>query len=281
MPRPVSPWTWRRALRDYGPDDPGLLVSLYTLNTYMDRDGYAWPSQSLWAKGSRVTERTIRRHMERAVALGWLAVETAGRTGQGWRHYAYRACVPDHLQLDDLDESISDALTAQNGGIDPQKGADTIVSSRQAKGADIAVSSPTAPRGQTCGHQAPEGADIQGTTCGHSYVQNVRTQLCPTNSRSETPAYKTPQTEAQRSAPSTRDVSLKREEQEPEVQQRKTSVSDQDLWRTLNEIGPEHEFKVKAIATILCSRYLDVTEDRLWRVINAERAKQKQRQVQP
>ncbi|HEY0941902.1 MAG TPA: helix-turn-helix domain-containing protein [Steroidobacter sp.] len=176
-------------------------MSLYTLGTYMDRDGYAWPSQSLWAKGSRVTERTIRRHMDRAVGLGWLAVETAGRTGQGWRHYAYRACVPDHLLLDDRDESISDALTAQNGGIEPGKGADTIVSSRQAKGADTAMSSPNV----TCGHPTHERADIQSTTCGHSYVQNVRTQLCPTNSRSETPAYRTPKEEAQRFAPSAPD----------------------------------------------------------------------------
>ena len=48
--------------------------------------------------------------LDRAEALGWIYIALAGRSGQGWRHNSYRACVPDHVPLTDKDEELSEAI---------------------------------------------------------------------------------------------------------------------------------------------------------------------------
>jgi Helix-turn-helix domain len=150
----------------------------------MDRDGFAWPSQPTLAKAARVSDRTVRRHIEQAVALGWLSVDLAGHTGQGWRRHAYRCAIPDQLAVDDKDEELADVYSSKLGDVDPIEGADMMVSSPSAERADITVSSPSLQHAETCGHPAQEGADIssEGADAGD---QNVRTQLCPTISSSE------------------------------------------------------------------------------------------------
>lgn len=177
MPRPVAPWTWRRALRDHGPRSQGLLLTLYTIGTYMDRDGIAWPSQELIAAGARASVRTVQRHIAIAERAGWLGIQLAGRGGQGWRHNAYRAAVPDDVPLDDLEEGIADAITAQNGGIEPIERHDTIVSSPSVKGHDTIVSARTSPglerddnRHQNVTTKTAEGDDKNGRTSRHNSV---------------------------------------------------------------------------------------------------------------
>lgn len=165
-PRAVKVWTWRRALRDHGPPSNGLLLTLYTLSTYMDNDGFAFPGQATIARGARVSERTVRRHVDQAVSLGWLHVEPTRGQGQAWRGIAYRAAIPDDLELDDIDDAITDALHSQQGDIE---GADTIVSGRS-EHETPKVRTPDA-KGADTGDQ---GADTRR--------QKVRTQYCPTNS---------------------------------------------------------------------------------------------------
>lgn len=199
-PRAVSPWTWRLALRDHGPADRSVLLTLYTILTYMDRNGFAYPSQQLIAAGARVCVRTVQRHTEKAERAGWLGVEFAGRGGKGWRHYVYRAAVPDHLQLERDELKASDAITADWGGIGI-KGGDTLVSSR-ANGSDIQVS----PRS---GNAGTEGGDKRGEKVatnhhegGDTGDEKVATPGCRTNSRSETPAIRTHAPEEAHSAQS-------------------------------------------------------------------------------
>ncbi len=188
MPRAVAPWTWRQALRDHGPVDSGFLLSMLMLATYMNRDGYAYPSQATLAKASRRSVRMLRRYINRAEEMNWLAVVTAGHTGQGWRHHGYRACVPDEIPLTDADEDISRALEAQLGEIQPGERADTVMSSSSLKRADTSMAARQ--------DSAYEGADIQNrnvrtsasergdtsvsATCGHGYVPLTP----PLNSRS-------------------------------------------------------------------------------------------------
>lgn len=286
MPRAVSPWTWRRALRDYGPDDPGLLLSLHTLASYMDRDGYAWPSQKLWAKGSRVTERTIRRHMEKAEGLGWLAVETRGRTGRGWRLYSYRAAVPDHILLDELDEEIADAIIAQTGDVEPRERADMIVSAPSAKRADTIVSSPSPHRDVTCGHLTPnvrtsvtEGADTGDQTCGHNSVLLSSHRTPQENSSREAHAVAR--------APS---VASQGKEAEPEKRvlqgtgiaaigkhggNRLRRLTDEQLWEKMEKFSADGENRVAEISRILSGHYTDVGEGRMWRLIEKHHGRQK------
>src|SRR5262249_3584922 len=148
-----KPWTWRRALRDHGPAQHGLLVTLYTLGTYMNDDGLAYPGQDTLARGAHASVRTIRRHMKEAEALGWVHIELSGRTGQGWRHYVYRSVVPDHVPLEGKDRVLAD-LAADECRV-PQ-GTDTAMSSPTSRRADTIVSPPSS----TCGHAEQEGADI-------------------------------------------------------------------------------------------------------------------------
>jgi len=129
MARAVAPWTWRRALRDHGPKQPGLLLTLYTIGTFMDKDGFAYPRQALLARGARASVRTVRRHIQQAQRMGWIGVTESRTGGQSWRRHMYRAAVPDSITLDEKDEALSDVITAQNGDIEP-KGADTLVSLR-------------------------------------------------------------------------------------------------------------------------------------------------------
>jgi helix-turn-helix protein len=180
-------------------------LTLYTLGTFMDRDGFAYPGQATLAKGARASVRTIRRHIDQAQALGWIGVSLAGNSGQAWRHYAYRCCIPDDVFLDEKDDALADVVASQHGDIEATEGADSIVSSPNGSRADIAVSAASVEHpakcstkptnnpvaNETCGHPTPEGADIRSTTCGQAGGQKVRTKLVPTNSRSETPVLRT------------------------------------------------------------------------------------------
>lgn len=151
----------------------------------MDDHGFAYPGQETLARGARSSIRTIRRHMEQAQKLGWVDFELAGRTGQGWRQYLYRCCVPDHVRLGDKDEVLADAVVSEFGDIER---ADTRMSSPSPGREDTSVSAPSPKRADTCGQPAQKRGDTGAATCGQAGGQNVRTQLVPRNSRSETPA---------------------------------------------------------------------------------------------
>lgn len=200
MPRPVAPWTWRRALRDYGPARPSFRLAMLTLGTWMNRDGEAFPSQDKWARGACMTVRSIQRHLAFATRTGWLGVALAGRTGQGWRHNLYRAAIPDGVPLDGLDEDISDALQDLCGGIESTEGDDKAMSAPASKGGDSIVSS-------RCNDRA-EGDDraSKKVTTGEAEgddmeSKKVTTELCRTNSRSEN-SHRTPAKNEARLSPS-------------------------------------------------------------------------------
>ena len=188
MARAVSPWTWAKALRDQGPDDWGFLLVMYTLRTYMGRDGLAFASQAKLAAGARCHVKTVRRHLKRAEELLWLGVGSAQREGRGWRHYVYRACVPDSVLLTDKDTELSGALLATEGEVEVPERGEPIVSPPRPERRDTIVSPP---------HRQPvhtNGANvgtIDDATWGHSErtwgqsAPNVGTQLEPTKSASE------------------------------------------------------------------------------------------------
>lgn len=342
MPRAVSPWTWRRALRDHGPESPSVLLTLFVIGTYMDRAGVAFPSQQLIAKGIRGSVKTVQRHIEITRRDGWLCVQTAGRGGKGWRHYAYRAAIPDRVPLDDLDEAIADSIEAIEGSLPerlsepaqaPDKHQKSIVpasgnapalrvsrSAPASLGEDTIVSPPSPHRGDSIvSPRKPENlgcpVDVHRTkpsvTASVTEADGVRHDRGDTgeakvatngaegddisgtswrhNSVALTPALRTPASitraseeahNAQSRVASAPNVSSKGEEQEPESQPR-PGITDAQLWRVVNDIGPDHEYKVSTMTKILSARYLDVTEGRLWRVIRAEQARLSQRRQTP
>lgn len=169
----VKLWTWRRMLRDHGPPQPGLLLTLYTIGTWMDSDGYCYPSQKEIAKGARVSDRTVKRHVEQARKLGWLHTEPGPMGGKGWRLTAYFATVPEAIELPERDEELTDCLHSQVGNVGEQypEGGDTIVSPRppvKVVTSDAKVGTPVTEGGDTGDHI-------------------VGTQSCPTNSSLNSP----------------------------------------------------------------------------------------------
>lgn len=150
----VNLWTWRRMFRDYGPE-ANVLLTLYTISTYMDRDGFCFVGQAKIADGARTSVRTVKRHIAEAKVLGWLHVEL--ERVDGGRHVSfrntYRACVPAHLDLpSEVDEELRDAVLSQYG--DTDEGGDIAMAPRCEylhEGGDISS--------RRWGHPASEGGD--------------------------------------------------------------------------------------------------------------------------
>jgi len=184
MPKVVAPWTWRRCLRDFGPDDPTFFYVMLVLATYMDSSGFAYPGQGTWAKAARKSSRTIQRYIAIARRNGWISVVNAGRGGQGWAFNAYRCCVPDWIDISDLDERIGEHLAASEGDIERS---DTAMSSPSNNGHDTSMSAPLKPG--DFGGQGDDISESKVTTFraegDDKTAKKVTTQLCRTNSRSE------------------------------------------------------------------------------------------------
>ena len=203
MARAVSPWTWGKALRDQGPEEWGFLLVMHTLRTYMDRDGFAFPSQATLARGARMHVKTVRRHLKRAEQLHWIGIARAGRGQKGWRLFAYRCCVPDSVVLGEKDAMLADALSGVTGDVDPPERRDTIVSPPNPNGKDSIVSPPPSVPVVKYPVKPPKVGKASEPSWGNSSVSwghsapIVGTQLQPTKSALRTLASKTHALEGQ------------------------------------------------------------------------------------
>jgi hypothetical protein len=106
-----------RVLRDHGPGSRDFMCAMLTLHTWMDANGFAYPSLRTWAMGSRMAVNTLRKHLEAAVSGEWLGVDVRQSTGQAWKRNTYRCAVPSHIQLNEKDDMLSDILIAKFGNI--------------------------------------------------------------------------------------------------------------------------------------------------------------------
>jgi len=86
-PAPVDRFAWERAVRQLALGKETKAVGLM-LATYTDQDGgNAFPGQEVLAADLEVTDRTIRRHLDRLEALG-LIVRTFHGSSAGRRQLA-------------------------------------------------------------------------------------------------------------------------------------------------------------------------------------------------
>jgi len=106
----VMPWTWARVLRDQGPRSRDFLCAMLVLRTWMDENGFAYPSNRTWAKAARMSINTLRKHIQTAKDEGWLGVNERGGAGQKWKLNTYRCAVPDAIELTEKDETLATAL---------------------------------------------------------------------------------------------------------------------------------------------------------------------------
>lgn len=125
MARRLPRWHWIRAVRAHGPRVPAIRSVLYALSVRMDESGEAYPSQRTIAADTALSERTVRDALLEARRAVWLAVVDHVRPGQAWRLSHYIACVPDSLNLSEVDlgrgvdlEHMADVAGSQHGDIE-------------------------------------------------------------------------------------------------------------------------------------------------------------------
>jgi hypothetical protein len=117
--RAVKPWTWARVLRDTGPKSRDFICAMLILRTFMDDDGFAYPTLRTWAAASRMAVGTLRKHCKTALTEGWLGLgDNPDAGGKAWKRHAYRAAVPALIKLTEKDMELSIALIAACGKID-------------------------------------------------------------------------------------------------------------------------------------------------------------------
>lgn len=65
----------------------------------MDIMGHCFPSTKLTAERTRLTERSVCTHLDKAVVGGWISRgRRQGASGQGWKRNEYRATTPKALK---------------------------------------------------------------------------------------------------------------------------------------------------------------------------------------
>lgn len=99
----VDRFTWERGLRDPRLTlTPAQLALLSVLGGFMNRDGSGRVPQPTLAAAARVSERSVRRHLDHGYALGLLARTARGHRrgdGSGWSS-RYQLTLPHALATD-------------------------------------------------------------------------------------------------------------------------------------------------------------------------------------
>jgi hypothetical protein len=87
-------WSWRHAvLKSALP--PTTRHVLLTISCFMnDVGGGCYPTQEQLAEASGLSARAVRKHIDDAVAAGWLVKREHGFRGQKWRNHEYEAAWP-------------------------------------------------------------------------------------------------------------------------------------------------------------------------------------------
>jgi len=115
-------YDWRdRGASSQGPKSPVMRHVLLTMSLNMDEKCYCFPSIKYLAKRTGLTEKTVGKHLNNAVKLGWLIRRIRGVNGQGWRCYEYLGTYPQRDVADTaplLQRAVNEGKTS---GIPLQK----------------------------------------------------------------------------------------------------------------------------------------------------------------
>ena len=106
MARSSPKWVWAVLFRDQAPRiesaSKSLIAAMYSLNSFTDKTGSTFVGQATLARAACMTPKTLRGALEIAWRAQWVGVTHARFEGKQWRHYEYRLCIPDHLDLTGL-----------------------------------------------------------------------------------------------------------------------------------------------------------------------------------
>ena len=92
---------WQRQIlkSDLPPNGKYLML---TLSTYMDKDGECWPSIKALSVVTKLTENTVRKHIQLAIKKKLLRAENAGFRGAKSKQNKYYAAVVVKTLADEL-----------------------------------------------------------------------------------------------------------------------------------------------------------------------------------
>jgi hypothetical protein len=105
-------------IRDHGPPIANVRLTLHTLRAYMDETGYTFVGQSTIAAAACLSKPTVRKMLTVAWRQKWIGISIQGRHGKQWRHYEYRACIPDGLEVPEKHIELVETWCAQHGEVD-------------------------------------------------------------------------------------------------------------------------------------------------------------------
>ena len=120
MARSVPPWLWMVLARDHAPANSSVRLVLHTIRSFMDDTGYTFVGQSTIAESSCLAKPTVRKALEIAWREKWIGIALHERAGKAWRHYEYRACIPDSLHVPSVHEALVETWASQHGDVDTE-----------------------------------------------------------------------------------------------------------------------------------------------------------------
>jgi hypothetical protein len=87
---------WRDAvLSEYGPREPNARLVACALAKHSNaRGGSCFPSQRTLASETGLKRKTVRRHLANLESEGWITIQQAGQSGQGWKRHSYALLMP-------------------------------------------------------------------------------------------------------------------------------------------------------------------------------------------
>jgi len=104
--------------RDHAPLNSSVRLVLHTIRSFMDETGYTFVGQSTIAHASCLAKPTVRKALEIAWRAKWIGIALHERAGQAWRHYEYRACIPDSLIVPPVHEALVESWASTHGDVD-------------------------------------------------------------------------------------------------------------------------------------------------------------------
>lgn len=291
MPRAVDSWLHRICIRKFGPANPTEKLFLFGINSHMDEAGECFPGQEELSNSTALGVSTIRRVAAVVSKQGWIAIYSRGASGRKWKSYAYRACVPDWVDLASIKyrekdgeymathhESVWGLIeeSAVSGSLYPQKGKPRRPPAPGGSSAPVKTEASTGHSASTARSRSddrPQRADRPPADSAHDRPQR-RGKFS-----SEVPIQVNSVKVLQAAPPDVFSHGKNPERKHSEFPTKQQSITDRDLLTEAYAIGELCEFKVAVIAKMLSPRYLDVNEDRLWRVIRADQSKRDARKV--
>lgn len=109
-------WSWRHAVlkSDLPPTTRHVLL---TISCFMNDVGTGcYPTQEQLAEASGLTDRAVRKHIDAAVAAGWLVKREHGFRGQKWRNHEYEATWPTP-HVDEANQHVDEGAEPRSARI--------------------------------------------------------------------------------------------------------------------------------------------------------------------